>query len=279
MNGLVNWAAISELSHPAGKASPMNSDPAKMWGAVAHMYNKMAQLEREYTQNQLDALIITEEDTVLDVGCGPGRLSVPIAGMAKSVTSLDVSQQMLEKCQENAAAAGVSNLTTRLLNWDDVKPGENIEKHDIVIASRTTALADLIKLNALANKYVFILCWAKNPSLKHVHDALFYGVDDAMRSIPPMNRLLGYNVNFNLLYDMGVNPNVKIVADGFHCDYESREAAYNDLRTLHPVPEDREKVFRKNVDEWLTDLPGGGVSFRRETETYVMWWKPGKLEL
>ena len=85
MNGLVNWAAISELSHPAGKASPMNSDPAKMWGAVARMYNKMAQLEREYTQNQLDALIITKEDTVLDVGCGPGRLSVPIAGMAKSV--------------------------------------------------------------------------------------------------------------------------------------------------------------------------------------------------
>ena len=74
MNGLVNWAAISELSHPAGKASPMNSDPAKMWGAVARMYNKMAQLEREYTQNQLDALIITKEDTVLDVGCGPGFL-------------------------------------------------------------------------------------------------------------------------------------------------------------------------------------------------------------
>ena len=97
-----------------------------------------------------------------------------------------------------------------------------------------------------------------------MHDALFYGVDDALRPIPPINRLLGYNVNFNLLYDMGVNPNVKIVADGFHCDYESREAAYNDLRTLHPVPEDREKVFRKNVDEWLTDLPGGGVSFRRE---------------
>lgn len=279
MNGLVNWAAISELNRPAAKVGPMDTDPAKMWGAVAQMYNKMAQLEREYTQNQLDAMIITEKDTVLDIGCGPGRLSVPVASMAKSVTSLDVAQQMLEKCKENADAAGVSNLTTRLLNWDDVKPGENVEKHDIVIASRTTALADLIKLNALANKYVFILCWTKSPSLKEVHDALFYGVDDTLKPMPPMNRLLGYNVNFNLLYDMGVNPNVKVVTDGFHCDYESREAAYNDLRILHPVPEDREEIFRKNVDKWLTDLPGGGVSFRRETETYVMWWKPGKLEL
>lgn len=279
MNGLLNWAALSELSRPAAKAGPMDNDPAKMWGAAAQMYNKMAQLEREYTQNQLDAMIITKDDTVLDVGCGPGRLSVPAAAMAKSVTSLDVAPQMLAKCQENADAAGASNLTTRLLNWDDVKPGENIEKHDVVIASRTTALADLIKLNALADKYVFILCWTKSPSLKEVHDALFYGVDDALRPMPPMNRLLGYNVNFNLLYDMGVNPSVKVVTDGFHCDYENREAAYDDLRTLHPVPRDREEIFRRNVDAWLTDLPGGGVSFRRETESYVMWWKPGKLEL
>ena len=279
MNGLVTWAALSELNRPATKAGPMDIDPAKMWGAAAEMYNKMAQLEREYTENQLDALIITKEDTVLDVGCGPGRLSVPVASRAKSVTSLDVAPQMLAKCQENSDIAGVSNLTTRLLNWDDVKPGENVEKHDVVIASRTTALADLIKLNALAEKYVFILCWTKSPSLKEVHDSLFYGVDDTFRPMPPMNRLLGYNVNFNLLYDMGVNPSVKVVTDGFHCDYESREAAYDDLRTLHPVPEDREEVFRENVDRWLADLPEGGVSFRRETESYVMWWKPGKLEL
>lgn len=279
MNGIVNWEALSELTKPKTTAGPMAVDPAKMWGAAAEMYDKMAQLEQEYTRNQVDAMIIGKEDTVLDVGCGPGRLSVPMAARAKHVTSLDVAPQMLAKCQENAEKAGVKNLTTQLLNWDDVRPGENVDKHDIVVASRTTALADLIRLNALANKYVFILCWTKSPSLKEVHDALFYGVDDQFRPMPPMNRMLGYNVNFNLLYDMGVNPSVKVVTDGFHKDYANREAAYDDLRTLHPVPADKEAVFRGNVDKWLTELPDGGVSFRRETESYVMWWKPGKLTL
>ncbi|MEG2286065.1 MAG: methyltransferase domain-containing protein [Eubacterium sp.] len=279
MEGILNWTVIEALLNPKTSKKESSNEPEKFWGPVAEMYNKMAYLEREYTQNQLDALIISREDTVLDVGCGPGRLAVPVAKMAKSVTGLDVAPEMLAHCLKNAEDAGVNNLETRLLNWEAVEIGKNLEKHDVVIASRSVGLSDLIRLNEAANRYVFLICFTQSPSLKEVYDGLFYGVDDAIKPMAPMKRMFGYNLMFNLLYDMGVNPSVKVVTDGFHADYKNREVAYDDLRKLHKVEADKEAVFRKNCDKWLSERSEGGVSFRRETESYVMWWKPQKLDI
>jgi len=44
---------------------------------------------------------------ILDVGCGYGRLAVPLAVAGHRVEGLDLSPTMIEAAQENAAAAGV----------------------------------------------------------------------------------------------------------------------------------------------------------------------------
>ena len=127
------------------------------------MYNKMARLEEEYTRNQLEILILEPSDSVLDIGCGPGRRRFRLRGK-HSGHALDVAPQMLAVCEQNVQEAGVSNLETRLLNWDDAIIGDNIEKHDVIIASRSVAMADLIKLNSAARKYVFVLSLLKVPA-------------------------------------------------------------------------------------------------------------------
>ena len=100
MQGLLNWQAIREL-----KFAPMTRDgaggSAVDWDKVAVMYNGMAELEKRSAQILADTLPITSEDSVLDVGCGPGRLSVPIARRAKSLTALDAFGEMLKFCKQN----------------------------------------------------------------------------------------------------------------------------------------------------------------------------------
>jgi 2-polyprenyl-3-methyl-5-hydroxy-6-metoxy-1,4-benzoquinol methylase len=59
-------------------------------------------MEKLHTLNQVNALPLLPDDTLLDVGCGPGRLSVPLAQRVKSVTSLDVSEEVLKFCRKNA---------------------------------------------------------------------------------------------------------------------------------------------------------------------------------
>ena len=66
------------------------------WDDVANMYNEMTRMEAASTLNLLSNLPITKDDSVLDVGCGPARLSVPLAKLAKSVSALDPFAKMLE---------------------------------------------------------------------------------------------------------------------------------------------------------------------------------------
>ena len=116
------------------------------------MYDGMAKLEKNFTLNQVNAMILSKEDTVVDIGCGPGRLSIPIAQRVHSVTAVDVADEMLAKWKENANAGGVNNIKTLKANWNDENILEKIGNHDIAIASRSVGLSDLLKLNAIAKK-------------------------------------------------------------------------------------------------------------------------------
>lgn len=66
----------------------------------------------------------------LDVGCGSGLLSVPLARQLGHITCIDTSPGMLEVLNEKIAAQGLSNLTTRL--------------HDLAINDLPQAGFDLI---------------------------------------------------------------------------------------------------------------------------------------
>lgn len=60
---------------------------------------------------------VTEGMRVLDAGCGPGRLTIPLAravGTHGSVVALDVQAGMLDRVTANAARAGLSNISTVL---------------------------------------------------------------------------------------------------------------------------------------------------------------------
>ena len=51
--------------------------------------------------------------TVVDLGSGSGQLTLQLAEEAGKVTAVDVSEPMLEKLEERAAAAGLENIETQ----------------------------------------------------------------------------------------------------------------------------------------------------------------------
>jgi SAM-dependent methyltransferase len=48
--------------------------------------------------------------SILDFGCGPGRMIIPFSDYAKEVWGLDISEHMLEEATKNCQQAGVHNV-------------------------------------------------------------------------------------------------------------------------------------------------------------------------
>jgi len=276
MNGLVNWAAIRRNLFAQESGTAVSGID---WNTITEMYDGMAKLEYAFTQKQVDAMLITKEDTVVDIGCGPGRLTVPMAHKAKSVTCVDAYEKMLERCMLNAKNEGLANVKPLLQSWLDKDAVAKIGKHDIAVASRSVGLFDLIKLNQLATKYVFVMSFANAPSLREIQLDFLEGITNISFPKPrPDARLFDYNVTFNMIYDMGANPSVVILDDGFERFYTSKEEAYEDLRFLGMILPEHEERYRANVDRYLDVLEDGRIHLLRKTKTYVMWWKPCEIQ-
>lgn len=283
----INWDEIAALARPpmpkpeaaSGRKGPRRGIGG--WDNQAAFYNQMAKMEAGFTLNQINCFDTSPADTVLDVGCGPGRITVPMAKRAKAVTALDASPEMLRFCRENAAAAGLTNVTTKLFDWEDDAAFAGIEQHDIVIASRSVGMGEISKLTSLAKKYAVIIIWSHGcPSIPVITGALFEGTEEKGEERPlrpPMkrDRRLGNNLLYNRIYDMGYNPNLNVVEDGFTKTYESREAAYEDLMKLRPgMKADKLAVFQANVDKFLTENEDKTITYLARTQTVVLWWKP-----
>ncbi|MDR0886693.1 MAG: class I SAM-dependent methyltransferase [Clostridiales Family XIII bacterium] len=253
------------------------------WDGAAENYNRMVQMEKRYTLKQIDCLDITKDDTVLDVCCGPGRLVVPIAARAKSVTGLDASPKMLEYLDKYAAEEGVTNYKTILQDWEDKDAALQVPQHDIVVTSRSLGLHDVGILSRLARKTVMMTVWANGAkSIPQITGALFRDVvnEDEEKGyhhppFPKMDRRLGNNIFYNKVYDLGYEPNVRILDDGWERTFSSRDEAYNELFKLAPAFLAEKKInmdiFHANVDKFLTDVDGS-VTYFAPTKSFVIWW-------
>ncbi len=76
-----------------------------------YAYDEWGRLERhriefEMTKKAMDQYI-AQNSEVLDVGGGPGRYSIYLAGQGHSVTLFDLSENLVRQAEENARNAGV----------------------------------------------------------------------------------------------------------------------------------------------------------------------------
>jgi len=279
----INWEALAQLAMSQRREQESRPRPRTGYGAWddnAAFYDQMAKMEAIFTLNQINCFDTDPSDTVLDVGCGPGRIAVPMARRAKSVTAMDSSSKMLEYCLKNAEEAGLTNVVGKYLDFHEAELGKNLEQHDIVICSRSAGFSDIMKLSTFARKYVVLVSWSNNaPCIPMIVGFLFEGTEDEGEEKCNFkfhwDRRLGVNLLYNRVYDMGFNPNLNIVEDGFTKDYNSREEAYADLRRLRPkMSEDKMPILKRNIDKFLTENPDGTFTYLAKTETVVLWFKP-----
>lgn len=96
---------------------------------------------------------------VLDIGCGPGTLSIPLARAGADVTSLDVAPGMLAELKKYAEAEKIPVHPVECSWWTaDIDKLGYRKKFDLVLASMTPGVKDaetMDRMMACSKKYCY----------------------------------------------------------------------------------------------------------------------------
>jgi len=122
------------------QACGFQAKPASAWDARAAQ-SSWKRRHDDYSEAFLDRLDLSGVATVLDVGCGPGLLSLPVAAQVSHVHALDYSTGMLDGLRAAITRDGVSNITPWALSWTD--DWHDVPRCDLAIASRSLMVPDL----------------------------------------------------------------------------------------------------------------------------------------
>jgi len=275
LTGIINWNEFRKAIISEGRKRRDRENPGEMWDKRAEEFNRSTRGRSERTERQVASLGLDPDYTVLDVGAGTGRLSVPIAKIAKQVTAVDQSSGMLSYLQDNMAEEGLSNYKAIQKRWEDVEIGVDIEPHDVVVASHSLGMFDLqealAKMNAAAKKRVYIFTAAGKWFFDDFEEELWERIYDR----PPRRHggfRSDYMLLYNILHDMGIFANVEI-KDAEHVQrYESLDEAVERWKARREIPAENESILREYLAKNLEDDNGGSLVFRRRTKSAMIWW-------
>lgn len=195
-------------------------DTPEYWNGRSAEFAKCAR-QSSYAGRFLEYAAIPAGATVLDVGCGPGTLTLPLARSGHQVTAVDFADGMLAHLEEQASREGLAGIRTVKAGWEDDWGAFGIDCADVAVASRSIATPDLgaalEKLHLAARQKV---CLTVAAGSSPRHDARIFRA--LGREYAPE---FGHVYCMNILFRMGVMPELRYVRSEKPEFFDSRDEA------------------------------------------------------
>jgi SAM-dependent methyltransferase len=224
-----------------------------------------------YASLVLSRLPLDPSMTILDVGAGPGTLTLPLAERVAAVTAIDYSRQMLTILTEQAREKNLSNIRTIKCSWEDDWNTLDVGIHDLAIASRSLGVEDLTgalqKLNDHASRFVFI---TDRIAPTPFDPAAFKAIGRPFDSGPD------YIYTVNALYRMRIHPCIEIL----QLERDQIFANIDEALASHTwMFKDLEKIEHSRLFDYLSSrivsTDDDHIVIRREfpPRWAMIWWK------
>jgi SAM-dependent methyltransferase len=264
MDGIIDWSQLRQNVLLATQRIELYNP--SYWDKEACVVNEHATHWFELTKRQLKKLPLSSEVTVLDVGAGTGRMTLPLAKRVKHVTALEPSEKMLAILKDNARKQCIFNINYVNESLEDYNAAAS---YDLVVASFSLFMFDiksaLMKINAFANKGVYLFMSA-SPWIDEDIQKTVNGNSSSWSD---------FIFVYNILYDLGILANVDI------CDFESKQSYDNfefavaELSRINHIPPEKKHSLREYLQVNLIEN-NGKFEYNRTRKVATIWWKTNK---
>ena len=226
-----NWAEEYRLRHQLRKRPDSHAQWEKRSKNYQENCGQGAYTEAFISKLKLESLcqsLQKESLRILDIGCGPGTLALPLAAAGHELSCLDFSKAMLNVLEKRAQEAHLCDKITCIHgSWDDdwstlgIEPG-----FDLLIASRSAIVPDLEwafkKLSSYAaSKVAITMVGGLSPKFDEKL-ARHFG--------QPVARGLDSQYAINILLQMGYLPEMSFISVQRQSRYETKAQAYESAR-------------------------------------------------
>ncbi len=223
------WRSAWEEALKNSLWAKRTKDSSDFWNKIALTYGQERQTkEKDRLEAVMEILetqgILNKDSVVLDIGSGPGVYALRMAPKVKQVVALDSAEKMIEVLEEKAKEAGLPNITTVVLPWEEV----DLEKmgwsgyFDLVFASITPAIRNpetFLKMLAASRKYCCLIEFAggyHNPVFAELWKLIF------KEAYPGGGFEVIYPLNF--LLALGYLPSLRFIDDFWEEEKPAEEA-------------------------------------------------------
>ncbi len=271
-----DWNEIWMQRQELHESSKLSDDPSHNWNKKenAERYDKNARSEYDdRVKTTIDALEISTDSRVLDIGAGPGTLAIPLAPLVKEITVVEPGAGMLEILRKHAERDGIRNITCVQKTWEKVDISSDLAApYDIIIASLSLTMHDirsaLEKMDTACSGSVHLFWFVDMPFWERMYADLWEPLHGNPYYPGPKADCL-----FGVLYQMGIYPDVTMLplAKEYRFGRRDEMLAFFRKRFGAKTPE-QEKI----VDEYVTpriQQQGDEVVISGDSTFAHVWWK------
>lgn len=156
---------------------PGHWDPSLYAGSAGYYAQGRVRYPRELAEQLASTLGLDRSGRLLDVGCGPGSLTLLLAPYVGRAVGLDPDPDMLSEARRLAELSGATNVSWRQLPAEDL-PGD-LGEFEVVTFAQSFHWLDRPRVAATVRTML-----APGGALVHVHATTHQGVDSPAQELP-----------------------------------------------------------------------------------------------